>query len=556
MAETDDAFLPQVLSNFGSSKAELSHKYQLGLEYALAKADFLNAPDIVLVQAFANFLCLARRHDSPRWVYMMTGLVIRMAQYLGLQRDGSHFPHLTPFEMEMRRRVWWAICMLDLRAAEDQGMDMTIAQGTFDTKIPLNLNEMDIDPETKQMPPERHGITDMSFCRTSAGMTEIMRQMTANSAENSVAGLEEQDRMLNQIYQNFEQQYLQHTTESASITYWVAVTVTRLIMAKMTLIVFLPVLFSAPGEHVSDEIRAKLLVSAIEVAEYNHALNAEEACRHWRWVYQSHTHWHSIVYLLIEISRRPWSPIVERGWVALHSSWLIPARDPADKNARIWVPLRRLMSTARKHRDSEINRLRADAEYARRLEMEDEKIPLPSSSGPFASGSVVETFRQRWRQLVTLPEGFKGGAQNPEILDLQRQSDFVNTTQPSAATAALYSSSGPTYNAAGGVNRSQVDPSPGTGGPGAPTAPMASSGMSSAPSVEPFYHPFPPVAPDWSDTGTTGPAFDPWLWADTDPSGDVFPALDVNSLDANMDLGGEVNWFTWFEAAKSMDWSA
>ena len=547
MAETDSASPPKVLSNFGSSKVELSHKYQLGLERALAKADFLNAPDIVLVQAFANFLCLARRHDSPRWVYMMTGLVIRMAQYLGLQRDGSHFPDLTPFEMEMRRRMWWTICMLDLRASEDQGMDLTIARGTFDTKIPLNINEMDIDPETKQMPLERHGITDMSFNRISAGMTEIMRQMTAKSAENSEAGLEEQSRMLNQIYQKFEQEYLQHTSEAAGIAYWVAVTVARLIMAKMTLIVFLPVLFTAPGEHTSEEIRAKLLVSAIEVAEYNHALNAEEACRQWRWVYQSHTHWHAIVFLLIEVSRRPWSPIVERGWVALHSSWLIPARNHADKNARIWVPLRRLMSTARKHRDSEIKRLQTDAESARRLEMEDEKMPLPSSSGPFASGSVVETFRERWRQLISVPEGFKVGAQNYEVPDLQLQPDAANTSQPSTGLAPGYTSGVPKHPAAGERQRSQHVQSPRAG--------MTSGGISSAPSVEPFYHPFPTVAPDWSDSRITGPAFDPWLWADADPAFDAFPNLDANSLDTNMDLGGEVNWFNWFEAAKGMDWS-
>src|SRR5215469_13666441 len=146
------------MTNFGSSKTDLSLKYRLGLEHALAKADFLNVPDIVLVQALALFLCLVRRHDSPRFVWMMTGLLIRMAQYLGLQRDGTHFEHLTPFEIEMRRRVWFTVGMLDMRASEDQGTDMTITNGSFDTKAPLNINEADIDPESKQMPPERDGV--------------------------------------------------------------------------------------------------------------------------------------------------------------------------------------------------------------------------------------------------------------------------------------------------------------------------------------------------------------------------------------------------------------
>ena len=326
-----NVLLGQVMTNFGSSKADLSLRYRLGLEHALAKADFLNVPDIVLVQAFALFLTLVRRHDSPRFVWMMTGLVIRMAQYLGLQRDGTHFEHLTPFEIEMRRKVWWIVCMLDVRAAEDQGTDLTITSDSFDTKIPLNINDEDIDPKTKQMPIERDGLTDMSIARINFGVGDIMRQMMASSVRDGVAGLEDQSRLLNEIYQKFDQGYCQYTTESGNIAYWVGVTIARLVVAKMTLIVFLPVLFTSPSEHTSDEIRNKLLVSAIEVAEYNHALNAEQACRQWRWVFQTYTHWYAIVFLMIEISRRPWSPIVERAWVALHSSWLIPAQTPIEK---------------------------------------------------------------------------------------------------------------------------------------------------------------------------------------------------------------------------------
>src|SRR6266699_1742475 len=64
-----DTNVAQIAKNFGKSKADLSLRYRLGLEYSLAKADFLNVPDLVLVQAFAIFLLLARRHDSPRFVW-------------------------------------------------------------------------------------------------------------------------------------------------------------------------------------------------------------------------------------------------------------------------------------------------------------------------------------------------------------------------------------------------------------------------------------------------------------------------------------------------------
>ena len=70
------------MRDFGCKKADLSLKYRLGMEHALAKADFLNVPDLVTVQAFAIFLFLVRRYESPTFVWMMTGLVIRIAQAL------------------------------------------------------------------------------------------------------------------------------------------------------------------------------------------------------------------------------------------------------------------------------------------------------------------------------------------------------------------------------------------------------------------------------------------------------------------------------------------
>ena len=196
-------------------------------------------------------------------------------------------------------------------------------------------------------------------------------------------------------------------------------TISRLVMAKMTLIVFLPVLFSSPGEHVSEDIRNKLLISGIEVAEYNHALNAEERCRQWRWVYQTHTHWHSIVFLLIEISRRSWSPIVERAWQALHSPWLIPRQSPKEKDLRIWIPLRKLMLQAGKHREDELSWLRMNPELVDSLEREDEKIPLPSSHSTFSAGETVENLRQRWRELVSMPAGTEHSRQPSQVSSKQ-----------------------------------------------------------------------------------------------------------------------------------------
>ena len=537
------------MANFGLTKTELNLKYRLGLEHALAKADFLNVPDLVLVQAFAIFLMLVRRHDSPRFVWMMMALLVRMAHALGLHRDGDHFKHLTPYEIEMRRRVWWVLCMLDVRAAEDQGTDYSIARGSFDTKLPLNINEADIGPETAQMPEGREGITDMTFALVWFELGDISKQMMAHSTKEGPPNIEEQNRLLDEIYIKLDRGYLRYSTESGNITYWVGVTIARLMMAKMTLLIYLPFLFSSPSEHFSKTVKTKLLIAAIENAEYNHALNAEEACRHWRWVYQTYTHWYAIVYLLIEISRREWSPLVERAWVALHSQWLIPAQSNVDKNSQIWVPLRKLIAKARKHRYAELERLRRDPQAAERLAMEDEMIPIPASPGPFPTGSnVVQLFRERWRQLLTMPEapGQSGsGVTNPTSHSTLVNQPRMNPVPPySVSDSGSITISEPAYLGDGlqTIQSLQSDTSPDF-----PSAMTANVPSDFAPGNMGSPYNAPSAVPT---TWSMGPEFVPWLWADGDLSVDVFANMDVDAINVDMDLDGEVNWYNWVESAK------
>jgi hypothetical protein len=537
----------EVMTNFGSSKTDLNTKFRLGLEHALAKADFLNTPDITLVQAFALFLCLVRRHDSPRFVWMMTGLLIRMAQYLGLQRDGAHFEHLTPFEVEMRRRIWWGIVMLDIRASEDQGTELMLGSGSFDTKIPLNINDADIDSETRETPAERNSTTDMSFARINYGIGEMTRKLMVAATRDDAISLPNQSLLLNEMFQRLEQDFLPFATEPKNTLYRVGVIIAHLVMAKMTLIVYLPTLFSSPSEQFSDEIRTKLLVSAIEVAEYNHALNAEQAFRKWRWIYQTYTHWYAIVYLMIEISRRPWSPIVERAWVALHSSWLIPAQRSLDKNLRIWVPLRKLMAKACNHREAELSRLRANPQAAMRLELEDRDIALPSSAELASNGSGIEDCHQRWRDLVGMTNRYEQATQKVESFAAGIVDVVVNTAyadEPGARSASVHDTDNlspittfkPTETATQTANSAFS---------------FSDAGNVLLPSNEPNVEP---------NEGWTYPSFStvpslgsvPWLWADSDSSFDVFASLDVDNFDFNMDVDSDINWYDWVESAKGI----
>ena len=542
------------MTDFGCTKADLSLRYRLGLEHALVKANFLNVPDIVLVQAFTIFVYLVRRHDNPRFVWMMTGLLIRMAHALGLHRDGSHFDHLTPYEVEIRRRVWWSVCILDVQASEDQAMELTITRGSFDTKLPLNIKDADIEPQTRKLPIERQCLTDMTFLVVTSEICDVVQRLMAPAAGDGKLGPGEQHNLLNEIYERLNRSYLQYSTGTESVIYWFMVICTRITVAKMTLIIYLPFLFSSPSQHLVDEVRTKLLVSAIEVTEYNHTLNSAEHCRKWRWIFQTCGHWHAIVYLLIEISRRPWSSIVERAWVALHSSWATPIRLKADKDQRMWVPLRKLMATARKHRNAELDRLRGDSWAAAQLEFEDSKIPLPASSGPFPDGKSGDLFRERWRKLIAIPEEGRRGIHLQEI-------PTTAAASPSAVVHEIYATqqglhSVPPYTERELWLKSNYEPThlaaQDLSGTIASNYSMITSnpyGEVSAGQTEDHSHDtVPPDFLDWSGDVSMGSGVMPWLWSDVDLLVDTHTNVDLNT-----DMDTEVNWHNWVESAKGME---
>ena len=494
----------------------------------MAKADFLNVPDLVLTQAFAIFLLLARRHDSPRFIWMMTGLLIRMAQSLGLQRDGENFPNLIPYEIEMRRRLWWAVCLLDIRASEDQGTEITITRDSFDTKLPSNIRDADIDPDIKESPPIQQEITEITAAQTCYKMCQVTREMVAPGGKGSPPSLERQNQLIDKLYQTLDVEFLQRAGDGHKAAFWMANVSSLLVISKMRLLIYLPLLFSSPDERFSDELRDKLLVAAIEVAEYNHALNVEENVRQWRWIYQVYTHWYSIVYLLIEVARRPLLPTVERAWIALQSKWLIPSQSQLNRNNRHWVPLRKLMARARKQREEELLRLQNDPSAAHRLESEDKDLPVPSSSGPFHGGNSSELFLTHWRNLISIPTAPKNNTYSPpELSHVPIGISNYDQVEESNTTSSPQGSS---------VGAEWIMPA-----------------NSSVPFQTQVYEPttglpnFSTIPVDWMFGQGTDLNSMPWSWSDIE-----LPVSDGADLDVNMTFNGEINWQNWLDAAKDL----
>ena len=92
--------------------------------------------------------------DSDATLWTMLGTVVRMAQRHGYHREAHKVSaKITPFETEMRRRVWFTIMSFDLLWSIQQGMPPMIHEDTCDTALPLNLADEDFDENCMRLLP-------------------------------------------------------------------------------------------------------------------------------------------------------------------------------------------------------------------------------------------------------------------------------------------------------------------------------------------------------------------------------------------------------------------
>ncbi|KAL4791652.1 hypothetical protein BDV19DRAFT_290663 [Aspergillus venezuelensis] len=93
--------------------------------------------------------------DANKDIWFLLSLEVNLAKRMGYHRDPSHFPGITAFQGEMRRRLWATVLMSDVLISNQMGMPRMISDGQYDTSEPRNLNDDDIDKDIKELPSSR-----------------------------------------------------------------------------------------------------------------------------------------------------------------------------------------------------------------------------------------------------------------------------------------------------------------------------------------------------------------------------------------------------------------
>lgn len=114
-------------------------------------------PKRYTVEALCFYFALEKfnRRDSGFAAYVLSGTIVRVAMRLGYHRDASHFPSISPFVGEMRRRTWYMLIQLDLSTSAQVGLPRMIRDHETDTAEPKNLLDTDFDETMTELPHPR-----------------------------------------------------------------------------------------------------------------------------------------------------------------------------------------------------------------------------------------------------------------------------------------------------------------------------------------------------------------------------------------------------------------
>ena len=96
-----------------------------------------------------------REPDAMLGTSVLLSIICRLAMHMGLHRDSRHYKDISPFEGEMRRRIWTLLVGIDHMVSFQFGLPSNINASFYDTEPPRNLQDEDFDEKSTVLPPAR-----------------------------------------------------------------------------------------------------------------------------------------------------------------------------------------------------------------------------------------------------------------------------------------------------------------------------------------------------------------------------------------------------------------
>ncbi|KAK1454968.1 hypothetical protein CMEL01_03728 [Colletotrichum melonis] len=378
-------------ARFGSAQCDLLGKFRRGADAAFARARLMVTDDMLTLQAFVVYLITLRCRD-PTYSWSMTGLAVRLAQSLGMHRDGSTF-NLPPFEAEMRRRLWWNICILDTPASEDYSCSSGLLElSSFDSRPPINVNDEDLYPGMTEYPSESKGITTMSFTAARCWASDIWRTIIDTRRIDPTSGMNfvsmtiaDKEAWVERQRENIASKISKSQPSHGSL-HCLTTSFVGTIVANLRLMVLNPL---SSGVSLNDEQKRRAFQNAIDCMVHSYRLRTDPQVAQWSWLTKCYNEWHAFAVVLSELCNQPLGRDADKAWRVVEQSAVL-RWDSSTRHSRVhqWRSVMRSIDKARRRRKKELGR-RKSSLSDRRSSSASSAAKRPILGGRFSSKGIA-----------------------------------------------------------------------------------------------------------------------------------------------------------------------
>src|SRR5450432_4114548 len=130
----------EVPPEYQGTAPAITELYRVRTAQCLILADITRPTDFMLETLYIySAIEYSEQRDGDMQVYMLSGIMMRMALQQGYHRDPSLHPNISVFQGEMRRRMWSAVSQHELVFSVQIGLPKAIRYAECDTQLPRNV---------------------------------------------------------------------------------------------------------------------------------------------------------------------------------------------------------------------------------------------------------------------------------------------------------------------------------------------------------------------------------------------------------------------------------
>ncbi len=353
---------------FSNTKATLLPLLQRNGEASLVEAKLLQTPDITRLQALVTYLQAIRACNAYASNWTLLAVAVRLASALRLQSGES--TSISKYDIEIRRRLWFSICLMDTQAMLDRGSTPMIGLEELGSP-PLDVDDNAIKAETVPDGPA-NGFTDMSFPLMMYATMKCQKQLSAIASYTVETGWRGWDQKLS-ILKAYEE-YCDDVVAKANsrpkrpIQYFTSAAVNN-IRASMRLILRRPP-FRQSNSAAPPWDEFDVLESGTDVLESHLHLQIDQ---HSPWAWKRWIPWYALAVVLAELTIRPFGQPWTRGFKSAAEVFRRHAPSPADtESGPLWRPIAKLLRHVEHLQSSrEISQVVSAEGDAHRLQLHD-----------------------------------------------------------------------------------------------------------------------------------------------------------------------------------------